>query len=71
MHPPQFDMSMQVRLPPALAAVHNFIRKHDPHDLDSYENIEDPQPGLCAVEEVAERERVSSRTSRGSQEETD
>jgi hypothetical protein len=44
-------MSIQVRLPPALAAVHNFIRKHDPQDLDSDENIEDPQPGLRAAGE--------------------
>jgi hypothetical protein len=47
-------MHLQARLPPALAAVHNFIRKRDPHDLDDYENIKDPQPGLRAVGEVAE-----------------
>jgi len=49
-------MDQQARLPPALAAIHNFIRKHDPHDLHDYENAEDPQPGLRAVEEVAEGE---------------
>ena len=44
-------MSIQVCLPLALTVIHNFIQKHDPHDLDSYENIEDPQPGLCAAGE--------------------
>ena len=47
-------MGTQARLPRALAAIHNFIRKHDPHDLDDYEDIEDPQPGLRAAGEVAE-----------------
>ena len=54
MHPPQFDMDIQARLPPALAALHNFIQKHNPEDLADYENIEDPQPGTCAEGPAAE-----------------
>ena len=39
-------MAVQAHLPPALAAVHNFIRKHDSDDLADYKNIQkDPQPG--------------------------
>lgn len=32
-HPPQFDMSIQARVPPACAALHNFIMDHDPDDI--------------------------------------
>jgi hypothetical protein len=49
-------MDAQARLPPALAAIHNFICKHDPHDLDDYEDVEDPQPGLHAAGGVGEGE---------------
>ena len=44
-YPPQFDMETQTRLPPALAALHNFIRKHDPDDIADFDDSEDPQPG--------------------------
>ena len=47
-------MNIQARFPPALAAIHNFIRKHDPHDLDDYENVEDPQPGSRTAGGVSE-----------------
>ena len=49
-------MDTQACLPPALAAIHNFIHKHDPHDLDDYEDVEDPQPGLRAAGGVGEGE---------------
>jgi hypothetical protein len=49
-HPPQFDMDIQARLPPALAALHNFIRKHDPDDIADFDDVEDPQPGARAEE---------------------
>jgi hypothetical protein len=55
-HPPEFAMDIQARLPPALAALHNFIRKHDPDDLADYEDAEDPDPGARAVGPVAEGE---------------
>jgi hypothetical protein len=32
-HPPQFGMSTQARIPPACAALHNFIMDHDPNDI--------------------------------------
>jgi hypothetical protein len=32
-HPPQFGMSTQARIPPACAALHNFIMDHDPNDV--------------------------------------
>jgi len=47
--PPQFNISIQVQVPPGLAAVHNFIMDTDPHDLDHYLNGDaddfDPNPG--------------------------
>ena len=52
-------MDTQARLPPALAAIHNFIRKHDPHNLDDYEDVEDPQPGLRAAGGVGEGELLA------------
>jgi hypothetical protein len=44
---PEYDMDIQARIPPALAALHNFILKHD--DIE-WEDIlamaaEDPNPG--------------------------
>ena len=47
-------MDQQARLPPALAAIHNFIHTYDLHDLHDCGNAEDPQPGLHAVGGVAE-----------------
>lgn len=47
-HAPQFNMDTQTRLPPALAALHNFIRKHDPDDIADFDDAEDPQPGMRA-----------------------
>jgi hypothetical protein len=44
-HPPQFDMDIQARVPPALAALHNFIRKYDPDDIADFDDVKDPQPG--------------------------
>jgi hypothetical protein len=34
-------MKLQVRLPPALGAVHNFIRIHDPEEIDNFADISD------------------------------
>jgi hypothetical protein len=41
-------MDIQAHLPPALAALHNFIRKHNPDDIANFNNVEDPQPGARA-----------------------
>ena len=33
-HPPQSDMSTQAQIPPAWAALHNFMMDHDPNDIE-------------------------------------
>ena len=43
-------MHIQVKIPPGIAAAHNFIMDHDPHDIDNYltgneEHDLDPNPG--------------------------
>ena len=39
-------MDVQARIPPALCAIHNFIRIHDPDELAEYaEDSVDEQPG--------------------------
>jgi hypothetical protein len=43
-------MAVQVRIPPALAAVHNFIRKYDPKEIHEFDDVgEDPNPGGYGV----------------------
>jgi hypothetical protein len=32
--PPELSLNIQVRIPLALAAIHNFIRKHNPDELE-------------------------------------
>jgi hypothetical protein len=49
-------MDIQARLPPALAALHNFIRKHSPDDIADFDNIDDPQPGARAEGPAAAEE---------------
>ena len=34
--PPEYDMSVQSRIPAALAALHNFIRHYDPNEINVY-----------------------------------
>jgi hypothetical protein len=34
-NPPEYDMRIQALIPPALAALHNFIRIYDPDDIDT------------------------------------
>lgn len=47
--PPQFALSVQAKIPPALAAIHNFIMEHDPEDIEQYLTNSaddlDPNPG--------------------------
>jgi hypothetical protein len=73
-------MDTQTRLPPALAALHNFIRKHDPDDINDFDDVEDEQPGTRTEEParegqladglagVAERRQASDRRDRIAQE---
>lgn len=35
-HPPEYSMSTQARIPPALCAVHNFIRSFDPKEIEEF-----------------------------------
>jgi len=39
-------MSIQVLIPPALAALHNFIRKYDPDEIEMYADDETLEVGL-------------------------
>jgi hypothetical protein len=50
--PPEFDMDIQARIPSALAALHNFILKHDSIEWDDIldMDVEDPIPGTCSEE---------------------
>lgn len=55
-HPPQFSMSIQAQIPPALAATHNFIMDNDPHDIDNYltsvlQDDLDPNPRVAMENE--------------------
>ena len=43
-------MEKQTRLPPALAALHNFIQRHNPDDIDDFNDIEDSHLGVRAEE---------------------
>lgn len=38
-------MEIQARIPPALAATHNFIREHDPDEIFEFQEAFDPRPG--------------------------
>jgi hypothetical protein len=43
--PPEYSMTIQARIPPALAAVHNFIRIHDKDEIHEFEDVlEDRDP---------------------------
>ena len=65
--PPEIGMDLQVRLPPTLAAIHNFIRDLDPTDLSNFTEVEDIQPGWRSgdladvLPHRAERERANNR----------
>ncbi|KAF8799082.1 hypothetical protein BYT27DRAFT_7121573 [Phlegmacium glaucopus] len=39
-------MEIQARLPPALAAIHNFIHEKDPNEILEFEEPFDPEPGM-------------------------
>ena len=52
-HPAEIDMASQARIPPALAAIHNFIRVHDPEELASFAESESFEPGFISGELAA------------------
>jgi hypothetical protein len=39
---PEYDMTIQARIPPALCALHNFICRHDPSDIEDYIDNDNP-----------------------------
>jgi hypothetical protein len=51
-HPPKYTMRIQAHIPPALGAIHNFIRIHDPGEINDFtyeDNIDDGQAGGLAL----------------------
>jgi hypothetical protein len=66
--PPEYDMSIQARIPPALCAIHNFICIHDADEIHDFESVvEDPVPGIFHGElargpaGAAERQRADTK----------
>ena len=52
-HPPEYSMDIQARLPPALAALHNFIRIHNPDEIVDIlppDNVDIEATGALATE---------------------
>ena len=41
-------MDIQARIPPALAAIHNFIRQHDPDEIQQFGD-DDEDEGACCL----------------------
>jgi hypothetical protein len=61
-------MAIQARIPPALCAIHNFIRMHDEDEIFDFEDVvEDPIPGAFHGElargpaGAAERQRADTK----------
>jgi len=52
-------MNIQTCLPPALAALHNFIRTYNPNNIADFDNVEDPQPGCHAEGSTAEEGQLA------------
>ena len=54
-------MASQVRIPPALATIHNFIHVHDPEELASFAESESFKPGFASGELAAGQTRPAER----------
>jgi hypothetical protein len=48
-HIPKYSMCLQARIPPALGAIHNFIRIHDPNKIDEIALEEFDGEGTCEL----------------------
>jgi hypothetical protein len=66
-------MEIQVKIPPALCALHNFIRHHDPTDIEDYDEgphhgvgleLEEGDYGELSTGSVDTPERERARTRR-------
>jgi hypothetical protein len=60
-HPAEIDMAFQARIPPALAAIHNFIRVHDPEELAGFPESESFESGFISGELAAGQTRPAER----------
>lgn len=63
---PRYDLDIVARLPPALSALHNFIRIHDPNEIkDFLRHEEDPEEdtGVLAngYPDATERQAANTR----------
>lgn len=47
-------MKYQVRIPPALCALHNFIRLHDPSEINDFHDVQEDPDHMEHVGELAE-----------------
>jgi len=47
--PPEYSMDIQAWIPPALAAMHNFIRDHNVNEKFDFEDLVDTQPGNYGI----------------------
>jgi len=55
-------MDLQARIPAALAAIHNFIRIHDPEELSDFIESTDLEPGFVSGELAAGQARAAEKT---------
>jgi hypothetical protein len=54
-HPAQFNMTIQARIPPACAALYNFIMTHDSHDVENLLEVHgQPKTNDCDIGTLAE-----------------
>ena len=60
-YPAEIDMDLQARIPAALAAIHNFIRIHDPDELTSFTEPADLERGFVSGELAAGLTRTAER----------
>jgi hypothetical protein len=59
----EINMDYQARIPAALAAIHNFIRMHDPTDLDGFMDSENLDQGFVAGDLAAGPTRAAEKRS--------
>lgn len=52
--PPEYSMEIQARIPAALCALHNFIRRYDPTELDDYPEPVDFANGYANGAEIGD-----------------
>jgi hypothetical protein len=66
--PPKYSMCLQARIPPALGAIHNFIRIHDPDEINEIALEEFDGVGTCELAvgpaSAAERARAMAKRDR-------